>query len=309
MDDYYKQAGEYFAQFEGRKFFPGLKDIHWYLWLVSLTAFTFYAYEVFIAAPKNDLPYWQMVATEAAFLLSCILIAIHRFKSSVRSNCPESDLKPIERLGIAKRQKLEELLGRPADQFITIAKEIIELRTLEKTFRSPADPDLGEIWKKVFDKDSKARIISIFMSIVGLIVGLIGKIDNTNLLDKLSDASTQKLLLGLIALAVSVFFLGMTTYILVQQLIEVLSWLASALWPSVQNNKTTLNYLIRDLIKYYRPALEAPDPAQVPEPTQPPEATVPDPKPYSGLLLAVITAQAAYAAWKSTQQSSLKKPL
>lgn len=303
MNDYYQLAGKYFLQFEGRKYFPGLKSVHWYLWLISLCAFIFYAYQVFIAAPKDDLPYLEMAGTEVAFLLSCILIALHRFKEAVRYNCTPSDLKPIDSLHEAKRKKLEGLLFCPATQFIKVSEEIIELRTLEKTFRSPLDPDLGEAWKKAFDKDSKARIMSVVMSIIGLIVGLIGKSDNTTLLKILSDGSTQKLLVGVTALVVSVLFLAITTFILVRQLLEVLSWLASASLPNMQNNATTLNYLIRDLIKYYKPAPRVPTP-----PLEPIQSSVSQPeapkesKNSNSFLLATLAVQTAYTAWQCTKR-------
>ena len=145
MNHYYQIASQYFHKFEGGNFFPGPKSLHWYLWLVSLSGFIYYAYQVFIAAPKDDLPYLQMIGTETAFLLSCILIALYRFKESVRSNCKPSDMKPIERLHLAKRAQIEALLGCSAGQFIIVSEEIIKLRSLEKAFRSPLDPDLSEV--------------------------------------------------------------------------------------------------------------------------------------------------------------------
>lgn len=268
MDDYYKIAAAYFKEFEPRGAFPGLKSGHWYLWVISLAFFAYFFYEYFLAsAPSLDKTYWQFLASEVAFLLSCGLIAIERFRLTVRATSEESDIKPIERLALSKRAKLEMLLDRPAWKFMATAKEIIELRGLERACRSASDKDFAELWPRIYDPESKARLLTLTTTLLGLVVAVLSKNEALNFIEAMSDASTWALIKALAQLAVVTFIACVATYQALRQILEFALYLFSSLFPALHNRQITLDYLIRDLIHYHR--LEPPAPP-------PPTAVIPD---------------------------------
>ena len=285
MDDYYKLAAAYFKEFEPRSSFPGLKSGHWYLSIFLFALFLYFGYEVFfVEMPSGEKPFWQFIALEWAFLLSCGLIAIHRFKETVRATSEQSDIKPIERLSISKRAKLEALLSKPASQFIATAKEIIEFRDLEKACRSKADQE--EVWSKIYDPDSKARLLAFFTALLSLVIAFLGKNEGFNLVEALSDDVTLALIRALAQLIVVSFIAIIGARYFLRQLLEFLPWLISTVFPSLHSRQTTLDYLIRDLIQYHR--TESPAPAPVAQTPAEAPAPLPNREPGLGTLIAAV---------------------
>lgn len=287
MDEYYKLAAAYFKEFEPRSSFPGLKTYHWYLWSLSLVCFCYFTYVVFaVTLPAGEKTYWKMLVSEVVFLVSCGLISIYRFKKTVRATSEESDLKPFERLNLSKRAHLEKLLGRPAWQFMATAKEIMELRGLEKACRSPGDPALCELLTTIYDPGAKARLLTFITALLGLLVGVLGKSEGFNLLEALSDEGTWSLIKALAQLLVVIFFCSVAAYYAFRQLLEVLPLIFSSLFPNIRSNQTTLDYLIRDLIHFHRMEPPAPQPAAA-EPEKSLE-TPPRREPGLGTLIAAV---------------------
>ena len=287
MDDYYKLAAAYFKEFEPRSSFPGLKSSHWYLWALSLAFFIYFGYEYFFeSAPTFEQTYLQFIASEVAFLLSCGLIAFERFRLTVRATSEDSDLKPVERLAISKRAKLEALLERPAWKFMATAKEIIELRGLEKTCRSATDKDFSELWPKIYDPESKARLLTLITTLIGLVIAFLGKNEAFNFIEAMSDEGTWALIKALAQLAVVTFIVCFASYQILRQILELGLYLFSSLFPLLHNRQITLDYLIRDLIQYHRMEPPAPPPVvQAPAETAPPP---PKREPGLGFLVAAV---------------------
>lgn len=269
MDEFYKIAATYFKEFEPRGAFPGLKSGHWYLWVISLAFFAYFLYEYFLAsAPSSDKTYWQFLASEVAFLLSCGLIAIERFRLTVRATSEESDIKPIERLALSKRARLETLLDRPAWKFMATAKEIIELRGIERACRSASDKDFAELWPRIYDPESKARLLTLTTTLIGLVIAFLGKNEALNFIEAISDEGTWALIKALAQLVVVTFIACVATYQALRQILEFVLYLFSSLFPALHNRQITLDYLIRDLIHYHRLEPPAPPPtAGIPEET------------------------------------------
>ena len=253
MNEYYKLAADYFKEFEPRSSFPGLNSCHWYLWLISLAFFVYFGYHYFLAGtPSSEKRYWQLFGSEIAFLLSCGLIAFERWRLIVRATSEDSDLKPIERLGISKRARLEMLLGRPAWQFMATAKEIIELRSLEKACRSAADKDLGQLWGRIYDPEAKARLLTLLTALLGLVIAVLGKNEAFNIVEALADEGTWALIKALAQLAIVTFILCVAAYHVLRQMLDFLTFLFSSVFPVLHNRQITLDYFLRDLIEYHR---------------------------------------------------------
>lgn len=253
MNEYYRLAAAYFKEFEPRSAFPGLNSYHWYLWVGSLALFSYFGYEYFFAdIPFSKRRLWEMIVFELVFLVSCVLISIERFRRIVRATSEHSELKPIERLGISKRARLETLLGRPAWEFMATAKEIIELRDLEKACRPAAGNSLGDLWSKIYDPDSKTRLLTLITALLGLVIAVLGKNADADIIQSFANEGTWPFIKSLGLLIVMVFFTGVAVYHALRQLLELLPSLFSTLFPPLHNRQTTLDYLVRDLVEYHR---------------------------------------------------------
>lgn len=274
MDEYYKLAAAYFKEFEPRSAFPGLKSSHWYLVALSLAFFIYFGYEYFFeSTPSFEKTNWQFLASEIALLLSCGLVAFERFRLTVRATSVDSDLRPVEHIAISKRARLEALLERPAWKFMTTAKEIIELRGLEKACRSATDKDFAELWPKIYDPESKSRLLTLITALLGLVITFLAKNEAFNFIEAMSDEGTWALLKALAQLAVITFITCVAGYQVLRQILEFVLYLFSSVFPVLRSRQITLDYLVRDLIQYHRmepPALPAAEPEPEKAPSPPP---------------------------------------
>jgi len=253
MNEYYKLAADYFKEFEPRSAFPGLNSYHWYLWAVSLGLFAYFGYDYFFGDASSSLRQgWKLFASEGVFLVSCVLIATKRFRLIVRATSADSDLKPMERLAIAKRARLEALLNRPAWNFMAMAKEIIELRSLEKACCPASDRHLGELWTKIYDPESKARLLTLITALLGLMTAFLGKNGAFNIVEAMGDENIWALFKELSKLVVVTFIVCIAAYHVLRQILEFLTSLFSSLFPVLHNRQLTLDYFVRDLIEYHR---------------------------------------------------------
>lgn len=285
MNEYYKLAADYFKEFEPRSAFPGLNSYHWYLWAASLAMFFYFGHEYFFGdAPSSLKQGWKLFAAEGIFLLLCVLIAIKRFRLIVRATSEDSDTRPIERLGTAKRARLEKMLSRPAWEFMATAKEIIELRSLEKACSPASDKYLGELWTKIYDPDSKARLLTLVTALLGLVTAVLGKNGAFDLIETLGDESTWALIKALAKLIIVTFVVCIAVYHAFRQFLELLIFLFSSLFPLLHHRQMALDYFVRDLVEYHRMA-----PAVVPAVAQTPVQLSGTPRaPVLGTLIAAV---------------------
>ncbi|MBB2776571.1 UNVERIFIED_ORG: hypothetical protein HNP28_001886 [Comamonas terrigena] len=212
MDEHYKLADAYFKEFEPRSAFPGLKNYHWYLWVLTLASFCYFAYQVFVEdLPTEFQPYWSFYISEVLFLVVCGLIGLYRFKHTVRTTSEESELRPIDRLAIAKRARLEKLFGKISWQFTEVVEGITNLRALEKKFRTPFDEGLVEFLERLYTPKTQAKLLALIASLLTLLIGLISKSEGFSLTELLTNEGKRNLVIAiskliLITLVASVAF-------------------------------------------------------------------------------------------------------
>ncbi|MFD2755395.1 hypothetical protein [Comamonas terrae] len=307
MDEYYKLAATYFKEFEHRSTFPGLKTSHWYLCLLSFSCFVYFAYQTFIGElPPSEKPYWLLFISEILFLGTCWHIGIYRFKHTVRTTSEESDLKPIERLNIAKRIRLEQLFNRPSWQFAEVVEEIAKLRKLEATYRSVIDQSLVEWLERVFNPKALAVLLTLVASALTWFINWISKSDSFSLTGLLNDPSKLQLLTAISMLIAVTVFAIVATYVGLWQLFSIMPLIISAVIPVLRSDYVILNYLIRDLIRCQTMAPQTPL-MQEPTPQAPTQHTAQqtgspiDGKAFSGLVYAALAIHTAYTAWQASK--------
>lgn len=307
MDEYYKLADAYFKKFESRSTFPRLNSLHWYLWLLALCSFGYFAYQTFIAEiPSGEKPYWQLLTSEIIFLCICGWIGVYRFKQNVRTTSDESDLKPIERLITAKRIKLEQLFNRPSWQFTEVVEEIAKLRKLEATYRSFMDQSWVELLSKLFSPKVLATLLTLLASLLAWFINWASKSDNFSLTELLHDHSKLELFVAIAQLIAVTVFSIVGTYVALWQLVSLVPLIISTLIPVLRSDHVILNYLICDLIRCQTIAPQAPlvqeQPPQAPlQPLQQQTRSHAEAKPFNGFLLAALTIHTAYSAWQASK--------
>lgn len=308
MDEYYKLAAAYFKEFEPRSAFPGSKTYHWYLWLLTLSGFCFFGYQVFFAElPADHKPFWSFYISEVLFLVVCGLIGIYRFKHTVRTTSEESELRPIDRLGIAKCIRLEKLFGKPSWQFTEVVEGITKLRTLEKTFRSPVDQGLVEFMGKLYTPKTQAKLLTLIASLLTLFIGLLSKSEGFSFTELLNNEGTRTLIIAIGKLLVVTLIASIATYFFFRQMLAILPVIISSVLPVLRSDQVILDYVIRDLINYQTMAPQAPivqeqQPQAPIQPAQLQTKTSSEANPYNGFLLAALVIQTAYTAWQSTKR-------
>ena len=154
-------------------------------------------------------------------------------------------------------QMLESLLKVPSKEFFKIAKEIDDLITLEQKFKRRSNITFSDIISNIYDRDSKARLLTLTIALVSIILALIAKSGATidTLFEVYSDPEAIKLF-ELVAILVGfgfVIFVGLRIMILT--IIEgIASWMLKLFGASTISSRWLLSYLIRDLIIYHSSA-------------------------------------------------------
>lgn len=249
MDEYYRLAGAYFKQFEPRSAFPRLNTPHWYLWLVTLCGFVFFAYQTFIAEmPSSDKPYWLLFTSEISFLCVCAWIGFYRFGYIVNATSEESDLRPAQRLTIAKRKQLEQLFNKPSWQFTEVVEGITKLRKLEATYRSFTEQSLLELLGKLFNPKVLAALLTLLTSLLTWFINWLSKNEGFSVSELVTDHNQLTLFIALAKLVTVTVFAILATYVLLWQLFSLVPQMISIAIPVLSSNHAVLNYLIRDLI-------------------------------------------------------------
>lgn len=263
MEKYYEMAAAYFKQTEGRHLYPKLLSIHWGIWAVSVTGFGYQVLSLLLSALLLD-PievYWSaLLCWELAFLAS--VFAIQIFKSRqllLHPSAPTNvaDLSLYKKEQLAKTVVLSEICGKDSSQFNAIAKEISDLRNLEKGSRSVFDLDLQDMLRAIYDPDSKARILSLFLALAALVVTLLKGSESAPLPDLISEIHNQggPWVFGSVLAIKGVYYFVILWGVIsaLKQLVVVLTdWLSKIGW-SQAGNKTMLNRMLRDLVLLYDP--------------------------------------------------------
>ena len=307
MDEYYKLAEDYFKKFEPRTAFPGLSTLHWYLWGIALCSFGYFAYQVFFADLLSDAkPYWLLFTSEILFLFICVWIGIYRFRHTVKSTSAPSDLRPIERLIIAKRLKLEQLFNRPSWQFVEVIEEIDKLRKLEASYRSFMERSLVELIGKLFSPKVLATLLTVLASLLTLFVNWATKSGSFSLTELINDHSKLELLVAIAKLGAITVFSFIATYVLIWQLFSLAPLIISSVVPVLRSDHVILNYLISDLIRCQTmppqaPLVQEPSPQSSVQLAQRPNISPAKAKSMNRLLLALLAMQTVYMACQATK--------
>lgn len=309
MNNYYQLAALYFQRFENAKFFPKRTDLPVLLFVLFAAIFLVSAYVLF-ATDWRLIPGWLMYVTlygsEGMAILAAYAILNHKQKTMISSLPGDKSEDDDQKIHRARQTALVEITGKPPSEFLDLLQDIKKLKELEQQHRSELDPDF---WKSLWAFISHPfwpKVLSGLFVVASVLFGAPEKILNINLTEIANNRQTISTLWTLLRLVVSSLFLVFLFYLLTRQLLELGRLLISIKWPSKQGNVTTLNYFMRDLIKYYAPESK---PKPVPEAN-----AAPQPEPESknepasfGIAIATLGIKALYTAWLNSKKPDKKQ--
>lgn len=137
--------------------------------------------------------------------------------------------------------------------FVERLQEIDDLMLLQRKFRKRSDLSWPELGRKIYDRDSKARLLTLLIVPVSMTVALIAKSDATldTLFEVYSDPGARSILVLLAVVATVIFALFVGLQTLSWTIIDGLtSWSTKLLGTS---QRWALGYLVRDLALYHCP--------------------------------------------------------
>lgn len=253
VKDYIDIAKQYFKALEGLHLYPPLKSAWSVAWMIMLAVWAAsIAWYFGSHAPDTRPGFWVVLIPEIIWLRITFRIQTlrqQRLVTDTNRRFGTSFSSPEE----CRRHFLTALLKRPPSSFLSVAKEIDDLMLLQKKFRKHSDLSLSELGRKIYDRDSKARLLTLLIVPVSMAVALIAKSDTTldTLFEVYSDSGARSLV-ALLAVAAAVFFalfVGLQT--LMWTIMDGLtSWSTKLLGTS---QRWVLGYLVRDLAHYHSP--------------------------------------------------------
>lgn len=261
MNEYMRLAGDYFRQFEGTHLYPGWK--HWLPW-ACLCSFVIWVASFYVFfQPKTNASWgwdwgWRialLVLAEIVFLVLCIVVGEYR-KRSILNAFKASASAPISSLDDCRKIALSRLCRGGPHTFHGAAKECNELLALLKAHRSVFHVEIHTWWRKIYDPESKARLLSITLAGLALFVALFVRSippDSPSVFQAFADGTAFKMVSTFVPLACSVFAIWIGIHIIALTLLDgALFWVTKVFGKNGQS-QTALRYFVRDLVRFHAP--------------------------------------------------------
>lgn len=263
MDKYYAMAAEYFTAVEGRRLYPNIFSIYWVLWAISLSGFGYticqFAYDAVMFHPMN-VGFAELISWEIAFIASASALHLYKSKKLLESTpglSSAEDKSPLEQEKLLKTDILVRICKKKPTQFAATAKEITDLLAYEKASRTILDIDVQDFLRTIYHPDSKARILSLFLALIALLVTLLKGSELAPIPDLIAEIHKQggplvfSALMLINVIYIFVIFGGIILGI--RQTAFLLSLWASKLGWGQTSNRTMLNHMLRDLVMLHAP--------------------------------------------------------
>lgn len=254
MNAYYAVAKDYFHEMEGWHLYPGSRN--WLSWAWAILAFAWIASLFWFMQPIRISSLWNWrfaLVIVLEILLLLVTEAISARKHSALFGASHG--KKVNRAELDElrtRLLCEHLKARP-DNFLEIVKEIKDLKASRKEFRQASEIGWSFLLRKLYDPDSKPRVLALFLAGLTIFTALTVKSAELAAIFETLDSQDFLYFLTSVLSISAMFFL---LFIGAQALVAVL-WTAAATWTAktinTGSNDTALRYLVRDLLLLYRP--------------------------------------------------------
>lgn len=255
MNAYYAIANDYFREMEGWHLYPGLRN--WLSWAWAFLAIAWI--ESLLLTMQHLMGHgslwnWRfglLIILELMLLLVTDAISTRKhsalFGASHGKKINRSELDELRTRLLCKHLKTT------PDNFLEIVKEIKDLKVSRKEFRQASEIEWSFFLRKLYDPDSKPRVLAVFLAGLTILTALaLRSAELPTIFETVDSLDFQNFLVSILATCAMFFllFLGM-------QALGAVIWTAAATWMAkminTRSNDTALRYLVRDLVILYRP--------------------------------------------------------
>ena len=258
MNEYMRIAREYFEEFEGLKLYPSPKSALFWITLVLFIAWG--SALVFAISAGHRLRTWSpqmglFLGAEIGFLVAWLHVQNAKALMTTR-RLQQRDQVQTDNLDDLKRAALHRLTGSGPQHFLTMAEECSRLLRLKSDFRLDVNDGFASRFaKRIYDPDSKARLVAITLSSFALFVALLPKtgLDRITLIGVLMDPGVHRIIAALEALAIMGFVVWIALQRLWQEIFDSAKmWFMRLFRPEAGSN-VALRYFVNDLIRLHAP--------------------------------------------------------
>jgi hypothetical protein len=253
MNEYLRIARQYFDEFERRELYPGIRS--WMLWL----GFVLFAAWVvaFIHLGRNGphVKTWgvdmiMVAVAELAFLLFCNKVQSDKRLRSIERAKSRYAIESDD-LDVLKRAALLRLTGAGPQSFLAVAEECSKLMKLKGEHRVASDGSTVSFARRLYDPDSKARLLAIVLSSCAIFVALLPKASPEQgyvLIAAIADPGVRSLIGGVMLLTGMVFFVWIALHQVLESTGGFLRTWITRISPSKSSSDLAVKYFVRDLI-------------------------------------------------------------
>lgn len=262
MKHYIELAKQYFEYMEGLQHYPPIWSYQVLLWLVTVA--TWLGSMAWFFVERNHLPWPPMIGaiaiTEIAWLAVAAWISNWKDKQVLAAT--------NQRLGTSfadvsscRQRVLQDLVSQAPSEYLSLAKEIRDLVELRSKFRKRSDLDFSEIGRSIYDRDSKARLLTLLIALCSMLVALSVRSEATleAVFDVYANPGGQKFIVFVAFMTLALFMMVFGLRVLMRSVLDGLTlWAAKVKFlRHAFFADWVVGYLVRDLVVYHDPTKQA----------------------------------------------------
>ena len=258
MDDYRARAKDYFRQMEGWHLYR--RPTHWLILSLAVVSVMWAVSIGWLLLTADHGNVWTMKLFFAVIGEFAVLLLLSKLQDQKKARLIESvnarysaDLSTENE---CRALVLNCVMNRPASQFLHAAKDISEALALEKQFRRSNEIEDGFVMRRIYDPDSKPRLLAVTLGAITVFTALLMRSlpDGPPLFEILGDPGIHSLLTLLLIAAAVAFAMMVGIHVLWGAFSNLAAiWFAKTSWR--KDSPIALEYLARDLVRFYKPAL------------------------------------------------------
>lgn len=236
---------------EGWHLYPSLKSLWLWVWLVATILWLYASFEFFSEAHASyfSSQTFYLVLTEVIWLgITKRIVSLKEQKLINQTN--EKFAKSFTTISQCRYHVLSSVIGVPSSKYFEVAEEIDGLFSLHKKFNKNSNINWSEVWRSIYDSESKSRLITLGIALVSMTVVLAAKSANLETLFEVFSEKAYRGMMGMLLLMTTMmFFLYIGLRILTLTVVDALApWFMKLFGGSTS---WLLGYLIRDLVTFH----------------------------------------------------------
>ena len=254
MKHYLDIAKKYFHDMEGLQLYPSYRTLWFWAWVATtglwLTSFIYFLATQHPLLGRNV--HVSILVPEALWLAVAIGISNRKEKQLISATNERYDTS-FASITECRRFLLSSAVAAAPSDFLKTAKEIDDLLVLQRKFRKYSDLATSDLWRKIYDGDSKARLLTLTIAVVTMVVALSVRSNATleTIFDFYSEPGNRQFVVFIAGMTASMFFVFVGLQILTLTVVDGLALWAIKISRGSIFSGWLLAYLVRDLVLHH----------------------------------------------------------